>query len=179
LFEKREDTISKKEHEKIVDELKSYINKKEKELSETDKYKALFDSKSNEIILIENKYEEKIKDINDQYNQVVSKLQECSKQIIDQNEAILEGINQHKQSVKEFIASKDLKIEELEKIHEQDIQEKRNLQENLDNILGNEKRSLELIESNKDLISDYDIKLKEKVNIINDLESSIEKYVPN
>ena len=175
LFEKREDTISKKEHEKIVDELKSYINKKEKELSETDKYKALFDSKSNEIILIENKYEEKIKDINDQYNQVVSKLQECSKQIIDQNEAILEGINQHKQSVKEFIASKDLKIEELEKIHEQDIQEKRNLQENLDNILGNEKRSLELIESNKDLISDYDIKLKEKVNIINDLESSIEK----
>ena len=56
MFEKREDTISKKEHEKIVDELKSYINKKEKELSETDKYKALFDSKSNEIILIENKY---------------------------------------------------------------------------------------------------------------------------
>ena len=175
LFEKREDTISKKEHEKIVDELKSYINKKEEELSETDKYKALFDSKSNEIILIENKYEEKIKDINDQYNQVMSKLQECSKQIIDQNEAILEGINQHKQSVKEFIESKDLKIEDLEKIHKQDIEEKRNLQENLDNILGNEKRSLELIESNKDLISDYDVKLKEKVDVINDLESSIEK----
>ena len=175
LFEKREDTISKKEHEKIVDELKSYINKKEEDLSETDKYKALFDSKSNEIILIENKYEEKIKDINDQYNQVMSKLQECSKQIIDQNEAILEGINQHKQSVKEFIESKDLKIEDLEKIHKQDIEEKRNLQENLDNILVNEKRSLELIESNKDLISDYDVKLKEKVDVINDLESSIEK----
>lgn len=171
LFEKREDTISKKEHEKIVGELKSYINKKEEE----EDYKALFDSKSNEIILIQNKYEERINDINDQYNQVVSKLQECSKQIIDQNEAILEGINQHKQSVKEYIESKDLKIEDLEKIHKQDIEEKRNLQENLDNLLGNEKRSLELIESNKDLISDYDIKLKEKVDVINDLESSIEK----
>jgi hypothetical protein len=175
LFEKKEDSISKKEHEKIVNELKSYINKKENELSETEKFKALFDSKSNEIILIEKKYEEKIKEINDQYNQAMSKLQECGKQIVDQNEAILEGINQHKESVKEFIASKDLRIEDLEKIHEQDVQEKRNLEESLDKILANEKKSLELIENNKDLISDYDIELKEKVDTIKNLESSVEK----
>ena len=56
MFEKKEDSISKKEHEKIVNELKSYINKKENELSETEKFKVLFDSKSNEIILNKNNY---------------------------------------------------------------------------------------------------------------------------
>ena len=148
--------------------------KQDLEKSESD-YKALYDSKSNEVILIRTEYEDKIKLIKDQYEDALKQVEECRKQIVDQNDAILDGINKYKDSVKDFISSKDLKIQDLERIHAQSIEEQRVLQEKLDTLIRRESEEMKLIESNKDLISEYDKKLGEKAEAITDLENAIQK----
>jgi hypothetical protein len=145
------------------------------ELASKSDYKALYDSKSNEVILIRTEYEDKIKLIKDQYEDALKQVEECRKQIVDQNQSILDGINKYKESVKDFISSKDLKIQDLERIHAQSAEEQRLLQEKLDALVRRESEEMKLIESNKDLISDYDKRLGEKSQRVLDLESAIEK----
>jgi DNA repair exonuclease SbcCD ATPase subunit len=140
---------------------------------EQNKYKALYDSKSNEVLLIQTKYEDKIKAITDQYNDAVKQTEQCRKQIIDQNEAIKTGINDYKESIKQMVMSKDLKIEDLERIHEKDVQERKLLQERLDKLLQSEKQSMDDLLKNKDVLSDYTSRLEEKSNRVSDLEKSI------
>ena len=63
---------------------------------------------------------------------------------------------------------------DLEKIHKQDIKEREILQEKLNNLLENEKKSMQQLLENKDLISDYDRQLDEKDKIVNELKDSME-----
>ncbi len=172
VFEQKEETISKQEHDKIIRDLEKRLS--DTETNKQSEYKTLFDSKSNEIILIKKEYEDKIKMITDQYNDSLKQLDECRKQIVDQNKSILDGIEKYKESMKEFVASKDFKIEELEKIHKQSVEERKILQERLDNILESEKKSMDQLLENKDLISDYDKRLEEKSKIVEELQNSME-----
>ena len=206
LFENKEETVSKSEHKKIVNDLEMRINDLEKsvnnyeksvndleksvdlEKSENDlkkikmeednkksmEYKTLFDSKSNEVIFIQSQYEDKIKIINDQYLLTLKQLDECKSQIINQKDDILEGINKYKDEIKEFVTSKDLQIQDLERINQKYIEERKVLQERLDLLLQNEKESMNNILSNKDTISEYDNKLKEKTETISELQNAIE-----
>ena len=172
MFEQKEETISKKDHDKIIYDLETKLEERNNNL-ETE-YKALFDSKSNEIVLIKKEFEDKIQSITEQYDDSLKQLNECRQQIVDQNQSILDGINKYKESIKEYISSKDLKIEDLEKIHKQDIKEREILQEKLNNLLENEKKSMQQLLENKDLISDYDRQLDEKDKIVNELKDSME-----
>lgn len=172
VFEQKEETISKQEHNQIVKGLEKRLSNTQ--IDKESEYKALFDSKSSEIVLIKKEYEDKIKIITDQYNDSLKQLDECRKQIVDQNKSILDGIEKYKESMKEFVASKDFKIEELEKIHKQSVEERKVLQERLDSILESEKKSMDQLLENKDLISDYDKKLEEKSKIVEELQNSME-----
>lgn len=176
LFENTQETILKSEHDKIVKNLEKTINEiKFDKDSESKKYQALYDSKSNEIILIQTEYQDKIKIITDQYNETLQQLNECKLQIVNQKDAILEGINKYKDEIKQFVTSKDLQIQDLEQINKKYIKERETLQERLDLLLENEKESMSSILASKDTISDYDTKLKDKSDTIIELQDAIEK----
>jgi hypothetical protein len=185
LFENKEESVSKSEHKKIINDLEMRINdleksnnldkiKMEEDYKKSQEYKTLYDSKSNQVIFIQKEYEDKIKIINDQYISTLKQLDECKSQIINQKDAIVEGINKYKDEIKEFVTSKDLQIQDLEKITKQYIEERKVLQERLDLLLQNEKESMNNILSNKDTISEYDNKLKEKTDTISELQNAIE-----
>jgi chromosome segregation ATPase len=186
-FEKTNLDISEKTQK--VQETLEKMNKLEKERSELEqklknaeietghemsKYKALYDSKSNEVLLIQTKYEEKIKLITDQYNDAVKQTEECRKQIVDQQEAITQGINEYKESIKQMVSSKDLKIEDLERIRQKDVEERKVLQERLDKLLESEQRSMGDLLKNRDTISDYNSRLEEKTKRVSELQEAID-----
>ena len=158
--------VSKVENNKIVDELNKRISDLESEKSKlnTD-YKILYDSKSDDIILVKKEYDEKIQSITLQYSQLQNQLDECKKTVVDQKEAILQGINQYKDEMKKFIESKDLKINDLEKIHEQWLLEKEKLEKQLNILLASEKEKGSVTDSVSDI--------EEKNKMIVKLEESI------
>lgn len=172
LFENKSEVIEKPEQRIIINDLKKRISELE---SEGNEYKALYDSTSNQILLVKTEYEEKINKITEQYNQAQQELETCKQQIINQKDDIIEGINKYKEEIKDFIKSKDLQIEDLGNIHEKDKAERLELQERLDGLLQKEKDNLKSMESNKDLISNYDEKIEEKIKEINTLQQTIEE----
>jgi|LakMenE29Apr09ns_1017244.scaffolds.fasta_scaffold00016_41 chromosome segregation ATPase len=138
-------------------------------------YKTLYDGQSNQIVLIKKQYEDKIESITNQYNDALEQVNECRRQIVDQNQAILDGINKHKDSLKEFIASKDFKIEDLERIHLQDVEERHKLQQRLDDLLTSEKSSLANLQSRGDQILDYEKRLEQGTQRVAQLTDAIDK----
>jgi len=184
LFESKSETIEKPDQRKIENDLKRRIEELNEELllekviskeKIKDEYKALYDSNSNQILLIKNEYEERIDKITEQYNTAQQELESCKRQIIDQKDAILEGINQYKNEIQNFIQSKDLQIQDLENIHQQDKEERTQLQERLNELLENERRNLQALEENKDNVSDYDTKIETKRQEIESLTSAIQE----
>jgi len=174
LFESKSETIEKSEQRKIENDLKRRIEENNDQKIK-DEYKALYDSNSNQILLIKNEYEERIAKITEQYNTTQQELESCKRQIIDQKDAILEGINQYKNEIQNFIQSKDLQIQDLENIHQQDKEERTQLQERLNELLKNERRNLQALEENKDNVSDYDTKIETKRQEIESLTSAIQE----
>ena len=164
---------SKVENNKIVDELNKRISDLESEKSKlnTD-YKILYDGKSNDIILVKKEYDEKIQSITSQYNQLQNQIDECKKTVVDQKDAILQGINQYKDEMKKFIESKDLKINDLEKIHEQWLLEKEKLEKQLNILLASEKEKITKSDE-KGSVSDSVSDIEEKTKMIVKLEESI------
>jgi DNA repair exonuclease SbcCD ATPase subunit len=158
--------------ESSVSELKEKNSNLESSVLE---YKTLYDGQSNQIVLIKKQYEDKIESITNQYNDALQQVNECRRQIVDQNQAILDGINKHKDSLKEFIASKDFKIEDLERIHLQDVEERHKLQQRLDDLLKSETSSLANLQSSGDQILDYEKRLEEGTKRVAQLTDAIDK----
>jgi hypothetical protein len=150
LFQSKSETVEKPEQRKIENDLKRRISELESDNQKAkDEYRALYDSNSNQILLVKNEYEEKIAKITEQYNTAQQELETCKRQIVDQKDAILQGINQYKQEIQNFIESKDLRIQDLENIHERDKTERAELQARLNELLENEKRNLEELRKSK------------------------------
>jgi DNA repair exonuclease SbcCD ATPase subunit len=158
--------------ESSVSELKEKNSNLESSVLE---YKTLYDGQSNQIVLIKKQYEDKIESITNQYNDALQQVNECRRQIVDQNQAILDGINKHKDSLKEFIASKDFKIEDLERIHLQDVEERHKLQQRLDDLLKSETSSLANLQSSGSQILDYEKRLEEGTQRVAQLTDAIDK----
>lgn len=164
--------VSKEEHDNIVEELQNKIatlSNDNKELN----YKIMYDSNSNKIISINKDYQNRLDTLQKQYNQVVQQVNECKGQLVNQKEEILKGINKYKEEVKEFIKSKDLKIEDLEKVYNNIKNEKGLIEKKLNEMLEIEKARAQDIEQNKDIIENYSIQIANKNNEIAELESSI------
>lgn len=165
---------SKSENTKIVDELNKRILDLESDKSKLNSdYKILYDSKSNDIILVKQEYDEKIKSITSQYNQLQNQLDECKKTVVDQKDAILQGINQYKDEMKKYIESKDLKINDLEKIHEQWLLEKEKLETQLNLLLESEKEKITKLNEKQSTVTESLTSIDEKTQMISKLEDSI------
>ena len=147
----------------------------ERSVAEAQEYKALYDSRSNEIVLIKQQYENKIATITAQYDEVVKQLDQCRKQIVDQNDAILKGIEEYKEKMKDFVSSKDLKIEDLEAIRKRDLAQIAELQKQLEGLLQSERDGLQKLQTQSDLVSDYEKRLSERGQAVLDLEGAVER----
>lgn len=170
LFQREtKDVMTKDDHNRIVDELNKRIREKETQ------YSLFYDSKSNELLAVQKEAEEKVQAVQAQYDQVVVQLEECKKTVLDQTQAIAEGIERYKQEVKEYVKSKDLKIEDLEKLHKQILDEKAIIETKLGELVATERARLDTITSNRDVISDYGNKIEAKEQEIKQLQERIEE----
>ena len=188
------ETISKKEHNKIVDDLKTRlstfekgeserdatISKKDSDIKEKDieikrleaQYKTYYDSQSNNSVLIKSEYEDKMKKITNDYDVIQKQLDECKNQIVNNKDAIVEGINKYKIEMKEYIKGKELELKDIKELHKRESEERKVLAEQLANLLEKEKDYLKDIEKNKILLSETDSSISEKRQKFEELQSS-------
>lgn len=172
LFESKSETVEKPEQRAILNDLKKRISDLESDVQKgKTEYTTLYDSTSNQILLVKNEYEEKIAKITEIYNQTQQELETCKRQIVDQKDDIIKGINQYKDEVKDFIKSKDLQIQDLENIREKDKADRSALQEKMDQLLENEKAHLKKLESKEET----DTKIEEKRQEVEQLKSAIQE----
>ena len=66
-----------------------------------------------------------------------------------------------------------MEVDDLKKIYEKSVEERKILQDKLGNLMENEKKRLEELEKNKDMISESDIKISESETEINKLRENI------
>jgi len=161
------DVMTEDEHRKIVDELNERIREKESQ------YNLFYDSKSNELLAIQKESQDKIQAIQSQYDQVMVQLEECKSTVLNQAQEIADGIEKYKSEVKEYMSSKDIKIGDLERMHEQMTNEKRTLQTKLDELLQTEQSRLDTLASNQDVLSDYNNKVQAKEEEVGKLQATI------
>lgn len=154
--------IDKAEHEAIIKSLQ--LN----EQAKIDEYKVLYDNNTQQTITIKSKYEDEIKNLKQQFQQSQEDFEKSKQKLIDEKETILLDIAQYKEQVKEYLNSKDIKIDELTRIYNNLQTDKEKLQEQLNLILESEQTKLqELEQTNSSFI-------KEKEDFIAKLSDSVE-----
>lgn len=171
-------TISEQEHKEIVGELQSKISELELQLkTKQNEYDIFFDSQSNKTILIEKEYQNRLAEIKNQYERTLVDLDQCKNQIVNQNEAIINGIAKYKDEIKAYIREKEMKEEDLQKLYDKSREEIKELQSKLKSILENEQKYLNNLEKNQDIISESesqrDVIISEKQAEINLLKENI------
>ena len=139
--------ISDKENEQIIKTLTEKLNDATTKNTE---YKVLFDSNTNETVLIKNKYEEKIKVLSDQYNQLKNESEQCKTQLLEEKQKIIENIQKYKEEMLAFASNNDIKVKDLEKMYNNLKDEKRILEKKISNLLENEKILLNKEKENED-----------------------------
>lgn len=175
LFTDNVTTISKVEHNKVVNDLNKRIEKLELNLkTKQDEYNVFFDTQSNKMVLIEKEYEKKLDKIKQQYQDTLLELKTCKGQIVDQNQSILDGINKYKMEMKSYIESKEFKVKDLQKMYDKSVEERNELEKRLRNLLKSEKQYLSNLEQNKDVISESDLKIEQKEQEILSLKENIQ-----
>jgi hypothetical protein len=147
---------TEKEHAEIVEQLKEQLQSKESE------YKILFDSASKQSLAIQVEYLDKMKSLQEQYDKTKGELAECKNVIVNEKQRIIDELDSYKNSVKSYLRDKDVRIDELESIYSKMNEEKSDIQGKLDRIMESEQASLAIIQSNKDILSDYSDKLDKK-----------------
>ncbi len=166
--------VTKSEHEQIVNELKMSIeNANSMLIDKESQYKVLLDTQANQHLAIAKEHADKLQAIQEQYAMSEKQLDECKNNLIKEKQAVADGIESYKNSVKDYIKERDIKIEELEKVHKVIKEESDVMKNKLESLLKAEQEKLKVLESNRDLISEYDDKLVAKTTEVEKLTQNI------
>ena len=165
-------TISKKDHEKLISDLKSQF-KQQLDAKDLD-YKTLYDSRSNKMLSIKKEYDDKISKIVEEYKTSISNLENSARKIMLEKDGIVNNFNKYKTDMDSFIKTKDLKIDELEKVYKKISDEKQIINNKLNSIIQNEKQKLSELQNRDKTIEDYTNKIAIKESQIKQLESNID-----
>ena len=158
---------SKVGSENVLEELKLKSN-----------YNVNFDSDSKELLLIKKEYSDKIEEIKSKYNLQLKEIKEedrlCKERLIYEKESIINGIKDFRKSISEYISeiikNKESYVE-LNEMYKKLINEKENIEKNMNVLLDNEKRKMNsdnieithLSETIKDITNELN-KLKEQIS---------------
>lgn len=167
ILNKRGDSISVKEHNKVIEELKQSIeSQKEAE------YKVLIDSTTNETALIKSEYESKLADVVKKYNQLNEEMDTCKKKLIEEKGLVMKGIEDYKEKVGQMVKEKDYKIEELQQMYKVMLEERDTLKSKMDELYKNEEERTKKMSDN---VSEYEVKLSESERQIEKLKETIDE----
>uniref|UniRef100_A0A6C0E0Q7 Kinesin motor domain-containing protein n=1 Tax=viral metagenome TaxID=1070528 RepID=A0A6C0E0Q7_9ZZZZ len=157
--------VSKAEHKKIVEELKSNIND---EKGKKDNYAVMFDAKNDEILLIKKKHEDDIKEIMNKYKMKEVELENCKKTVITQKEEIMGLLRKYEKDMKEYAYNQNLKADDIQKLYDKVRGEKEILEKRLDELLKNEKSEINRLQRET---RGKDYKIRELVDLYEKITS--------
>lgn len=169
IFKKTDETISKIEHERLIKELESKLKTQEQDID----YKMLYDSQNNQMITIQKEHEEQVKKLQEQFIEQQKQIEECKATLIKKEGDISQGIEEYKKQVDDYIKTKDLKIEDLERLHERLLTEKQEIESKLSEVLQSQEEKLKQLEENRDLLTDSSVQIEKKEQEIESLKISI------
>lgn len=179
------DKITSDEHNNVIEELKK-----------ESKYNILLEE--NKVILIKKEYEDSLLEINNKFieekkilDEKIKELEDtkenCKSTLFNEKEQIIIGIKNYKQQVSEYINSivKSNQIDsksflKVNTMYKQLLEDKLKIEENMESLTLREKINLEVINNNKDIISEYSSKFniqKDEIlklnNIINEISNEL------
>ena len=195
LDDKNGQVISKAENDIVILELKKQL------VEQTSKYDVLLDTtnkkgKDNEenVLLIKKEYNLMIEDIKINFKKEIDELKEkirisekmkdeCKTRLINEKEVIIAGIKHFQQEVKDYIIELMNKNKintsgennKLNQIYRKLLNEKTEIENNMNILLEREKDYLNKINNDKSEISEFTEKLGEKEETINKLMSTIKE----
>lgn len=174
FFKDSDDTISKKEHNEIVKQLKQQIKSNEVN------YKTLYDSASSELVSVKKEYEDKINKINNLYEEQQRQYEQCKNTVIEQKQQIVKSIKEYEDKIKEYIKGHELEKSDIQTIYDQVISEKEDLQNKLNVLIESEKKHVEDLANNQKFLELKDSKIIELEESYRDIVSQkerLEKYI--
>lgn len=185
---------SKNENEQVLNELKSSL------LNEENKFNVLVDLSENtkkentsKVILIKSEYENKIEEIKTEYEKNLGDLREhvlelektkgeCKERILHEKDIIIDGIKRFKEQVNEYIKElvnknqiKNGESGKLNELYTKLLNEKHEIESNMNILIEKEKEYLKQINDDKSNISEFSDKVGEKEIEINKLSETIKE----
>lgn len=164
------ETIPLEEHKGLLRELQKTIDSAQDEVA---KYKVLYDSNTQQSIVVHQQQQDKIDIVQKQYMESQKDLDNCKRTLVEEKESITTGIEQYKQQMETFLKSKDLKIEELESVYNKAVQEREEMIQKLNELITREESNLQQMSNNSDMLSDYNVKLDDKEKEVQKLKETI------
>ena len=173
FFQTSEETISKKEHNQIISELKRQLKTKDAE------YRVMYDSQTQNAIAVEKttESEQQLADLKREYDEKIRVLELAKEKLISEKGQILSELDNYKKQMEEYVKSKDIKIEELERIQKTIGDEKATIEQKLEEMLSLEHSRLADLQAAEDgdVLSDYEIKVESKQQEIDQLQQNVKQ----
>jgi hypothetical protein len=170
LFQRSEDTITRKEHNALVREIENKLKAADDKESE---YRVMFDSESNKAIAIQSEYNDKLAKITQQYEAQIQQYEEAKTKLVNERDMIKQELQKYQSHMKEFVRSKDLKIEDLEKIQQQMTQERDLLQQRIAEIIQAEEAKQKELAANQEMLSNYTETMGQREQELTKLKSAL------
>ena len=168
---------------KIIEFLNSRMESKVADVN----YKVLYDTQSKEFLNVKQNYIDKIDEITKKYNISLEKLEQCKNIIMNQKEEVIKSINNYKEGMKKYVRSKNMKISELKELYEKSKDERKQIQDKLDDLLvlyqkenGKKMESEKILKESEMEISKLkksNVQLAEREEEIKNLKMRIEEYI--
>lgn len=160
-----ENTVTRNEQDIIKKELEKRI-KNESRI----KYQILYESVMSELVLINKKYENKLKDIKNEYIVKINKLSENKEKLLNEKNGLLKELEEYKIKLKEYVKNNECDKGEISNICEKIKIEKAEIEMKLDILLEREKQQLRELEEKQKIINESLKEIKEKQKEIDNLK---------
>lgn len=129
--------------------------------SEQQNYKILYDNESGKIIAIKKEYEDKISQLQNQYNEKVKLIEESSKRLIQDKDDIIKALQDYKTNVENYVKSQDMELNDIKAMYKAILDEKNQLTKNLDTIVQTNQNNDELNNVVEDIKKELNITKEE------------------
>lgn len=188
----QKDTVSKKDHDSTIIELKQLFVKQSEEIqSKFNVLVEMHDKKhDNEILLIKKEYDSQMDTIKSEYikeiNELKQKIKEieetresCKQRLLSEKDQIINGIQKFREQISNYIAevskNKGNVDSKLNDMYTQLLKEKTDIENSMTILTEREKQNLQTIQDNQTQISQFTSKLESKEKEIEQLNDTIKQ----
>jgi chromosome segregation ATPase len=153
---KAEHIITKNEQDSIIRALRKNIG------NTKNKYRMLYDSIMSELVIINKKYVDKVKDIQKEYNDKINSIEETKNKIINEKDGLIKELQKFKNEMEEYVKRNKCNKEDVSEICQKISKDKNEIEIKLNGLLESEKLKLEELKEKDRQIDEYNKELKVK-----------------